>query len=178
MVYKRRNSYAKFRPIYMTMKTLKKCGKTWKTFSDNLGRTATFPIAQVKVYLLLEQLFLRIPSIEEEMSDHSLCTICMQTNANYRLMYGTEWCLSHCYNSYVTCLSRVQFCLLLCVLCITWNWNIISNYSLFQPTNKCPSTNSKVKARRVDKISRLGFPLSFIIFNIGYWFIYVYSEQD
>ncbi|XP_071088243.1 glycine receptor subunit alpha-2-like isoform X2 [Haliotis cracherodii] len=46
------------------------------------------------------------------------------------------------------------------------------------PTNKCPSTNSKVKARRVDKISRLGFPLSFIIFNIGYWFIYVYSEQD
>ena len=33
-------------------------------------------------------------------------------------------------------------------------------------------TEGKQRARKVDKISRKGFPLAFLIFNIVYWIIY------
>ena len=37
---------------------------------------------------------------------------------------------------------------------------------------KAPESEGKQKARKVDKISRKGFPLAFLIFNIVYWIIY------
>jgi hypothetical protein len=38
------------------------------------------------------------------------------------------------------------------------------------------NTGSRMRARKVDKISRVVFPLSFAIFNMVYWLIYIHAE--
>jgi len=38
--------------------------------------------------------------------------------------------------------------------------------------------SGKRRARRIDKLSRKGFPLAFVVFNVVYWVVYTRSSSD
>jgi hypothetical protein len=40
-----------------------------------------------------------------------------------------------------------------------------------------PPEDGKARAKKVDKLSRKAFPLSFLLFNIIYWLYYTLSDQ-
>ena len=46
------------------------------------------------------------------------------------------------------------------------------------PSRPVDVDTGKRRARRIDKLSRKCFPLSFIAFNIVYWVVYTRSSQD
>lgn len=62
----------------------------------------------------------------------------------------------------------------------------ISQSTTYTDTSESPKTPSiksaytpdpagRQRARKVDEVSRIAFPVCFILFNILYWFVYKYS---
>lgn len=59
---------------------------------------------------------------------------------------------------------------------IYFQMGVLENGRERRSTGKPVDPEGKIKARKIDKLSRKIFPLAFLLFNIVYWIIYAVPD--